>query len=483
MTRITAEAQAVLWSDRAAGAPDGLRQAPLTSSRSADVCIVGGGFTGLWTALEIKQQNPAVSVVLLEATTCGAGASGRNGGWATGWFDELPELIEHFGVQQALWLAEESSQAVARIGQTAEEFGFDAHVRQSGALWTATSPSQLGSWDRAVEACARYGRPEMLELLTGDEVRRRTGSPLPLAAARHTDAASVHPYRLVQGLLKAVLSLGVEVYEATPMQGFTRGTPVTVQTPMAVVEAAQVVLATGVWAAALPELRRAIVPAASHVIATEPLAAKDLGEWADGSLFGDARLQVHYAQVTRDGRIVFGKGGGAVGAFGRVVPAHYWDEDSVRRVHADFVTHFPHLAGARITHSWGGAVDRAPHHMPFVGTVDGAGNIHYGVGYSGNGVAPSALIGRILGRRAVGVVDDYTACALVSGPPAYLPPDPIRYVGGRMVQAGIGRAEAAEAAGRRPDPISALLRRLLWTTTPRWAEPRLLRRKNRAHGG
>jgi glycine/D-amino acid oxidase-like deaminating enzyme len=483
MKAITAEARAVLWSDQAAGAPEVLRQPPLTTSRSADVCIVGGGFTGLWTALEIKQQNPGTTVVLLEATTCGSGASGRNGGWATGWFDELPELIGHFGQEQALWLAEQSSQAVRRIGETAAEFGFDAHVRHRGALWTATSPSQMGAWDRAVEACARLGRPEMLELMPGEEVRRRTRSPLPLAAARHTDAASVHPVRLVQGLLGAVLSLGVEVYEATPMQGFTRGTPSTVRTPMAVIEADQVVLATGVWAAALPELRRAVVPAASHVLATEPLAAEDLGEWSDGSLFGDARLQVHYAQVTRDGRVVFGKGGGAIGAFGRVTPAHHWDETAVRRVHADFVAHFPHLAGARITHSWGGAVDRAPHHLPFVGTVDGADNVHYGIGYSGNGVAPSALVGRILGRRALGLVDDYTTCALVSGPPAYLPPDPIRYVGGHLVQAGIGRAEAAEAAGRRPDPVSSLLRRLLWTTTPHWAEPRLWRRTGGARRG
>lgn len=476
-------AGAVLWMEEALAGEGRPIEPPLSSDVTVDVCIVGGGYTGLWTALELKQCAPDLRVMLIESTTCGAGASGRNGGWVTGWYDELPSLIGHFGRDQALWLAAQAAESITRIETTAAAQGFDAEFRRRGALWTATDSSQGRPWEPAMAACRELGHADKLELVSTDEVRRRTRSPLPVAAARQTDSASVHPGRLVRGLRRVAIQVGVQVHEATPMLALSRGFPAVLQTPMGTITAAQVVLATGAWAASLRELRRALIPAASHVVATEPLPREVLGDWADGELFGDSRLQVHYAQVTRSGRVVFGRGGGAIGALGQVRADHYWDAKSVARVRRDLVEFFPGLTGARITHVWGGAVDRAPHHLPFVGSLGEAENIHYGVGYSGNGVGPSALIGRILGRRALGIVDEFTTCALVSGPPAYLPPDPFRYVGGNLVQAGIARAEAAEGAGHRPDPVSSLLRRLLWTTTPAWAEPRLRRSRRGAYRG
>lgn len=463
----------MLWWDEVAAERPTPRPA-LDSDVTADVCIVGGGYTGLWTAIETKRQDPTAKVVLVEAKRVGDGASGRNGGWATGWYDELPELIERFGHDQALWLAHACSTGIDEIKRTAEEFNFDCHFRQHGALWASTAPAHDGVWDRAVQACRATGNADKLEVLDAAEAARRTGSPLVRCAARQTDGAAVHPARLVLGLLHAATTLGVRVYENTPAIKVLQGATPCVVTPRGRVSAGHVVLATNVGLLRRRELRRAAVSAGSHIVATAPLGdrLKQL-PFRHGELFGDARLLVHYAQVTRSGRLVFGRGGGYIGFMGRASASESGGAIWERQVEADLRRYFPQLADVPITHRWGGAVDRAPLHLPFVGALDHRWNITYALGYSGNGVAPSVLMGRILSRLALGQQDDYTTCALVSGPPAYLPPEPFRTVGGYFVQAAIGRVERAQERGRRPGPLSSLGRRLLWATTPRWAEPRL----------
>jgi glycine/D-amino acid oxidase-like deaminating enzyme len=245
-----------------------------------------------------------------------------------------------------------------------------------------------------------------------------------------------------------------------------------VLTPAGRIEAGTVVLALGAWSGAIGELRRATVPIGSHIVATEPLGERvsQLG-WARGELFGDSRLMVHYAQVTRDGRIVFGRGGGAIGAAGRVLPAHFHDPATVASIARDFGRWFPSLRGVRFTHAWGGPVDRAPEHMPFTGRLSGDGDVLYGLGFSGNGVAPSALIGRILGRQALGVEDPDTRSPLTAGPPSYLPPEPLRSAGGAVVRKTVELAEKAEEHGVRVLP-RALLDRLTSVSVPRALEPR-----------
>ena len=132
---------------------------PLVTSVTADVCVVGGGYTGLWCALELAISHPDSSVVLIEAQGCGFGASGRNGGWVTGWHDELDNLVEHYGVTDALWLAAEAARAISRIGELAGEWGIDCHFRQRGALWAAVCDAQMGAWDAAVAACQTSASP------------------------------------------------------------------------------------------------------------------------------------------------------------------------------------------------------------------------------------------------------------------------------------------------------------------------------------
>lgn len=470
MDPATQTASSVFWLQEALAQDDDVAP-PLAGALRADVCVVGGGFAGLWTAYELVTLDPSLQVVVLEARRCGDGASGRNGGWATSWADEIAELEERFGPQQAAWLAERSAWAIDRMEEVCGTESIDAHMRRAGALVCGTAPAQMGGWDEQIAVAERLGRPP-LQRVSGEEARARTGSPILLGGTLMREAAAIQPALLVRGLRRALLRRGVQVFEHTPMRALKRGEPATVVTPGGHVTAGAVVLALGAWASRLRELRRAVVPVGSHIVLTEPIPERieRLG-WTGGELLGDTRLLVHYAQVTRDGRIAFGRGGGAIGPAGRVLPRHFTDPKTVDIVASGFRRWFPQLADVRVTHAWGGAVDRAPGHLPFAGRV--AENVHYVTGFSGNGVAPSVLLGRIVARRALGMRDEYTNNAITHGPPSYLPPEPARVLGGVVVRDAVRRAEGAEELGQAPGVVSDALRKMVWFTMPRALEPRL----------
>lgn len=474
MDPATRTAPSVFWLQQALAEDDDVAP-PLEGAQRADVCVVGGGFAGLWTAYELVALDPSLQVVVLEARRCGFGASGRNGGWATSWVDEIAELEERFGPEQAAWLAERSTWAIDRMEEVCGIEDIDAHLRRAGALVAATAPAQAGGWEHQIEVASRLGRPP-LERVAGEELRARTGSPVLLDGTLMREGAAIQPALLVRGLRRALLRRGVRIFEGTPMTSLRRDEPATVVTPRGQVTASSVVLALGAWASRLRELRRAVVPVGSHIVLTEPVPRRieELG-WTGGELLGDTRLLVHYAQVTRDGRIAFGRGGGAIGPAGRVLPCHFTDPKTVDIVAQGFRRWFPQLADVRLTHAWGGAVDRAPGHLPFAGGV--SENIHYITGFSGNGVAPSVFLGRIAAHRALGLRDEYTHNAITGGPPSYLPPEPARFLGGVVVRDAVRRAEGAEERGEKPDAVSGALRKMVWFTMPRALEPRLRGRR------
>ena len=405
---------------------------------------------------------------MLEAGACGFGASGRNGGWMTSWVDELDGLVERFGAEQGLWLADESSATIGRIERFVHENGIDCHFRRGGGLWVASSPAQAEIVDGAVATAARHGRGELVEAVGGDEVAARTGTRVAASAAFIADSAAVQPALLARGLRRVALERGVRIHEGSPMIRLERSREATVVAPAGRITASQVVLAANAWSAQVRELRRTVALVGSQIVLTEPIPDRLKGlDWAErGTLLGDARLFVHYAQVTADGRIAFGRGGGALGPASRVVAKHFYDPATAASVAADFRRWFPQFADVRLTHAWGGAVDRAPGHLPFVGALGEHGNVHYALGYSGNGVGPSALIGRILARRALGANDEYATCALVSGPPGYLPPEPLRFAGGALVRSAVRRAEEREEEGRGIGPAGRLAKRLVTFSLP-----------------
>jgi putative aminophosphonate oxidoreductase len=443
-----------LWLQEALAAEDGVVSEELIATVKADVCIVGGGYTGLWTALRIAELEPGASIVLLEADICGGGPSGRNGGFALSWWPKVETLVKRLGEEEAFRLVRVSAAAVDELGAFCEREGVDAHFRRGGWLWTATSPAQLGSWDGAVAASARAGE-HPFEILSAEETQRRTGSPVHLGAAYEAGAATVQPALLARGLRRVALTRGVRIFERSPMVELDRDRGV-VRTPSGSVEASAVVLATGAWLAAVPELRRAIVAVSSDMVATAPMPERiEEAGWTGGESISNCRLMVHYYRTTENGRIAFGQGGHRHAFGGRVEDGFFAHGDSAeQQLRRDLVRLVPYADGVEVTHCWGGPIDRTADGAPIFGRLPGAIPVVYGVGYSGNGVAPSLTAGKILASSVLGRDDEWSGCGLNRGVAGVFPPEPIRYVGGFVVRAAVKRKESREDVGRSVDPLT-----------------------------
>ena len=342
----------------------------LRGSRRADICVVGGGYTGLWTALRIKDLDPTAEVVLIESDVCGAGASGRNGGFAMTFWHHFLALERACGTPGALWLARASADAVAELESFCRQHSIDAHYRRDGWLWTATNAAQLGAWERTIAGIERHG-DEPFVRVAPEELQARSGSRAHIAGVFEPLSATVQPAALARGLVRVAREQGVEVFERSPMIALERSTTPTVRTPGGRVDADRIVIAMNAWSMRLPELRRALV----------------------------------------------------------------------------------------VVSSWTGPIDRTVDGLPFYHAL-GRPDLVCGAGYSGNGLAPSMLGGRILASMALGRDDEWARCGLVRPPPRGLPAEPIRYIGGRIVRSAVARKERAEDAGRRPARIDRALARL-----------------------
>ena len=425
---------------------------PLRGEQRADVCIVGGGYVGLWTALRLRELEPALDIAVLERDVCGGGASGRNGGFVLSWWAKLLSLRKVCGAEEATRLARSSAEAVLDVGRFCQAHGVDAHYLLDGWLWAATSEAQLGAWRETQEAAVKSG-DHPFEELGGDEVAARAGSSVHVGGVLERTAASVQPALLARGLRRVALERGIRIFEGSPMLDLERGRPPHVRTPEGRLAADRVVLALNAWAARFAEIRQAIVVVSSDMIATPPLPDRlaELG-WSDGLTISDGRTLVNYYRTTRDGRIAFGKGGmtgrlpfgGHVGATvegaSRMVPAL---EEWLQRT-------YPALGPLRADASWTGPIDRTQSGIPLFWRLGGREDLVYGVGFSGNGVGPSVLAGRVLASLALGLRDEWSESALVRRPQRDFPPEPIRYLGGQLVRAAVAAKDRAEDAGRTP---------------------------------
>jgi glycine/D-amino acid oxidase-like deaminating enzyme len=450
---------------------------PLTETVEADVCVVGGGYTGLWAALHTKWLAPRTEVVLVEREFCGAGAAGRNGGWVNGFEGYLPGFIERFGEEAAVWLVEESLRGVDAMADVVRQHAIDCDLALNGGVSVATCAAHVGHWDAQLAAIERTGLGGLYRKLDAAEARELSGCAGALEGVVRVRAGSVQPALLALGLRRVALAAGVRIFEASPMTAFSRRRPSVVETTGGTVVADRVVLGLASWLATVAELRRTLFIIPSHMIATEPSAERlDAVGWKDGRPFSDARTTVHYGQRTHDDRMAIGRGGGRLGFAGRVIPAHFHDEREAREITEDMYALMPAMRGARVDWRWGGPVDRAQHGYPWVGTIGRERNIHYGAGYSGNGVGPSYFIGRTLASLALDAQDEFARSPLVSDPPSYLPIEPVRFVGARTVRTAIKRCEDAETGDRQPDPVSRQLRKALNIQLPRGVELWRLRR-------
>jgi glycine/D-amino acid oxidase-like deaminating enzyme len=441
--------------------------APSLAGRTdADVVIVGGGYTGLWTAWHLLERDSALRVVVLEADICGGGPSGRNGGFVNSWWDEASGFVELFGEAGARACLEASAGSVRAIGEWCEANGVDAHYRHGGMLVVSTTPFHDGRWDRDVEVAADLRDPDTYRALDAVEVAERCRSPRFRAGALMRDGATVHPARLVRGLRRRCLERGAVIHENSHVTALRRaGDRVVIRTDAGAVRARHAVLAVNAWAAGWSTARSRILAWGSYMVRSEPipdLVGSELG-WTGGESIVDARFSVHYLHVTRDGRIAIGAGGGRPGFGGRIGRSFTDDVDAARRAAFAFRWLFPQLRDVRLTDAWGGPIDVSPDHLPHAWSTMG-GRVHVAAGYSGNGVAPSHLMGRVLAALALESDEPLTRLPILGRPRPPFPPEPFRYVGARLLREAMVRREDAEEAERRPRwwwrQLSRLPRRL-----------------------
>ena len=427
---------------------------------SADVTILGGGYVGLWTAIQLKKKEPSSRVVILEQDICGGGASGRNGGFALSWWPKISSLVALCGQKDGLKIALDSEHAIDEIQNFCLEHDIDCHFQKKGWLWTATSSVQMGAWEGVVQQCEKLG-VEVFKKLNPEEIARRTGSAAHRAGVLDTTAATLHPALLVRGLRKVALKLGVHIYENTKVLSFTRTCPVLVKTFQGQVTSEKLVIATNAWAAGITELARSIVAITSDMIMTAPIEKelKNIG-WTNGESITDSQTMVDYYQVTKDHRIAFGKGGWGIAYGGNIGKDFDRNLARAETVKSDFRKYYPSLSHVEITHDWCGPIDRTPNSLPLLGRFERHPHIIYGVGWSGNGVGPSVIGGKVLSSLALGRNDAWANYPLVQRSVGKFPPEPIRYVGAHVVRAAVAAKEKAEINDNVPNFFAVQLSKL-----------------------
>ncbi|RKX45812.1 MAG: aminophosphonate oxidoreductase [Verrucomicrobia bacterium] len=442
-----------LWLREALSDDDDIAQ-PLTGDQQADVGIVGGGYTGLWSAIRIKEARPDLAVTIVEKDICGGGASGRNLGFVLSWWAKFFTLKKLCGEAGAIHLAHASADAVKEIGEFCDAHGIDAHYRYDGWLWTATCEPHMGAWRATIEELKRHNLRPLLEL-DREEVFRRTGSRRHLGGAFEENSASVQPALLARGLRRVALEMGVTIFEESPMTQLERSSPTRICTNRGSLTAGKVILAMNAWGTMLPEIRRAIIVVQSNMVATEPVADRlqQVG-LADGVNVSDSQLQVEAYRTTPDGRLIVAKGGiGPLAYAGRVGRAYEGISRNAAELEGVMKRFYPEFSNLRCPESWVGPIDRSKSGLPMFGRLGDHPDIFYGVGYSGSGVGPSVVGGRILASLALGVEDEWSTCGLVRPLTVDFPPEPICHLGGRIVQKAARLSDAAEEKGHRPNFI------------------------------
>jgi glycine/D-amino acid oxidase-like deaminating enzyme len=428
---------------------DDLRPRPaMSGSLTADVAIVGAGFTGLWTAHHLLLADPTLRVVLVEREIAGWGASGRNGGWCSALFPvPWSRIAKEHGADAARRMERSLQQTVDEIGAWCRHNGVDADYVKGGTLTLARGPAQL----------ARLRDEGAGQWLSAEEATARVGASGVSGGAFNRHCAAIHPGKLVRGLARVVEAQGATIFERTAATGVHPGRVVT---RTGTLRANIVVRATEGYTADIPSSHRLLAPVWSLIIATEPLPAsiwEQVG-WHGRETLADERHLIIYAQRTADDRIVFG-GRGAPYRFGSQTSGAVGHDATYAGLEDALHELLPQTAGAAITHRWGGVIGVPRDFMPSV-TLDHTTGIAWAGGYVGDGVACTALAGQTLADLILGHETERTTLPWVGHRWRRWEPEPLRWLGVRAMTALMASADRAEARTGRPSRRAAILDRL-----------------------
>ena len=441
---------------RSVGGP-GEARAPLASSTEADVAVVGAGFTGLWTAYYLKRAQPSLRVLVLEREFAGFGASGRNGGWVSGFFSGAPRTYERRSGRARLQaLQREMFATVDEVASVVERHDIDADMVKSGHLAVALDRAQAARLrEQVAEARSRGLAEEDLREVSPQELRSRLRVSGAAAASFTPHVARVQPVKLLTGLARAVEELGVEIHERTPVQEIR---PRAALTAAGTVSARWIVRATEGYTGALPGLRRLLVPINSSMIVTEPLAAEAWQEigWAGAETVSDEAHVYVYLQRTADGRIAIGGRGLPYRFASRTDRRGETPSSTVAALRAKLVAMFPPAADAAIEHAWSGVLG-VPRDWCVSVNADPANGLAWAGGYVGEGVAATNLAARTLRDLILDRPSALRELPWVGHRPRQWEPEPLRWTGIRGLYGLYRRADRIEARRGRPSRLGDLL--------------------------
>jgi glycine/D-amino acid oxidase-like deaminating enzyme len=424
------------------------------------VCVVGGGYTGLWTAYFLKRSEPALEVAVVERSWAGSGASGHNDGYAMTVLDmSLHHLVEHHGPERAGAAHEAVARSVVEIGEFCSEHDVDAEYELNGFAAIAVNDGHMRRLERDLEAAQRIGADHDYTLAEGDAARAVIGSPVVRGLLREGRGALVNPHRLVRGLARTVEGIGVRIFERSPATSLVAGR---VETELGAVEAPRIVVATNAYQHSFQQFRSKVLPLWSYALATEPLTDEQRGRvaWEGREGFEDKRNFITIGRWTADGRILWG---------GRLAPYFYGNDMDPRHSSNERVfgelrdawrEYFPMWQDVRFTHAYGGCVAITATFLPYVGTLgDG---IFYGYGYNGHGVAPSHTVGRALCDLILERDSEYTGLLFVNQDrEPTLPPEPLRFLGTTLTTKLLDRQDLRMDSDAEVGDMDPLLLRVI----------------------
>jgi len=443
------------WLEQALRADPGEPCPPLTGEVAADVCVVGGGFAGLWTAYELTERAPGIDVVLLEADVCGAGGSGANGGAFSSSWHVLPSLCRMFGEEAGVTYARALADQVDELVAWNARHNADIDLHHEGILYARAEEWQPVLDPEGQRILAAHGLSERFKPVGAEEARRVADSPRFVGAAFTPDLATVQPAKLARELRRVLLERGVRVFEGTPMRSIVDGKPARVRTPEGEVTADQVVLTVGAWAASQPHFGRAFAVGIDYMVVTEPIPERlaEIG-WTTHTAIIDSRELLYYLRRTDDDRIAIGGGSMGVVCGGRIDG----QDRATRRARtsprmAAMAAHgltwlFPQLEGVRFDAAWSGPMDMAPPGVPFFETSP-RGDVHAGLGFSGHGLTSTKVGGKTLASLVLGADDEWSRLPVVGPPLIKVPPEPLRRPLVQVVAWAYESGDRAQERGRR----------------------------------
>lgn len=431
----------------------------LSKSIDVDVAILGGGYTGLWTAYYLLRANPNLKVAIIEKEIVGFGASGRNGGWCSSKFPVSPAMLEHrYGLDSARALMLAMCEAVDEVARVCAEENIDAHFHKGGILTLARNQQHMGMIRHSFAAYERLGLGSQYELLSADQSRHRIEVTHIWGALSARENASLHPARLVRGLARAIEKRGGSIYERTEVTDFEPGTSARFITPAGEVRAKlAIVLAGESYLTRIQKLHRVVLPVYSLITLTEPLTPEQWSKigWQNRESVASCNYTVDYLTRTADGRILFGSRGAPYRLGSKISDEQDRHAETHERIQRLLVEWFPMLAGIKFTHAWGGPVGMPRDWMPMT-YFDPATKLATARGYTGQGVSTTNLMGRVVAEMISGARTHRSELPVAQRRSPLWEPEPLRWLAVRYMQNAFFRIDEAGRRGQSK-PIDAFV--------------------------